>query len=97
MFVNVELGAASANGVVVPDSAILDTGTRQLVFVGVGPGALHRARGEGRARGRTARRPSRQGSTPGERVATSANFLLDSESRLRNAVRGAAAKQPQEQ
>ena len=38
MFVNVELGADAADGVVVPDSAILDTGTRQLVYVETGPG-----------------------------------------------------------
>ncbi len=38
MFVSVELGAASADGVVVPDSAVLDSGTRQLVYVESGPG-----------------------------------------------------------
>jgi membrane fusion protein, copper/silver efflux system len=95
MFVNVELGAAVAEGIVVPDSAILDTGTRQLVFVESGPGRFTAREVEValRADGKAA---VRSGLRAGEQVASSANFLLDSESRLRNAARGAATKQQQE-
>lgn len=95
MFVNVELGVAAAEGVVIPDSAVLDTGTRQLVFVETSPGryASRQVAVSLRADGQAA---IRSGLQPGERVASSANFLLDSESRLRNAARGAAAKQQQE-
>jgi membrane fusion protein, copper/silver efflux system len=91
MFVSVELGSASATGVVVPDSAVIDTGTRQLVYVESGPGrftareVMVGLRADGRA-------AIRSGLHEGELVASSANFLLDSESRLRNAARGAAAK-----
>jgi membrane fusion protein, copper/silver efflux system len=95
MFVQVELGAASASGVVVPDSAVLDTGTRQLVYVESGPGRFtaREVTVALRADGRAA---IRSGLHAGELVASSANFLLDSESRLRSAARGAAAKQRQE-
>ncbi len=82
MFVNVALEAARLTGVVVPDSAVIDSGTRQIVFVEVSPGHFEprevqvTARADGKAILRT-------GVQPGERVATAANFLLDSESRLR--------------
>ncbi len=91
MFVSVELGAASADGVVVPDSAILDTGTRQLVYVESGPGRFT-AREVSVALRADGKAAIRSGLYAGELVASSANFLLDSESRLRNAARGAAAR-----
>jgi RND family efflux transporter MFP subunit len=95
MFVSVELGAASASGVVVPDSAILDSGTRQLVYVESGPGRFtaREVTVALRADGRAA---IRSGLYEGELVASSANFLLDSESRLRTAARGAASKHQEE-
>lgn len=85
MFVNVHIGAEDETGVVVPDSAILDSGTRSLVFVELSPGRFEprevqtgvRAGGEAIVR---------SGLSAGEMVAVSANFLLDSESRLRNAI-----------
>ena len=82
MYVNVELDAEAASGVIVPDSAVLESGTRQVVFVETGPGQFTARdvtvgpRGDGKAL-------IRQGVSDGERVAVSANFLLDSESRLR--------------
>ena len=92
MFVTVELGAESEKGIVVPDSAVLDTGTRQLVFVETSPGQFTprevsvALRADGQA-------VVRSGLAAGDRVASSANFLLDSESRLRNAARAGAQKQ----
>jgi Cu(I)/Ag(I) efflux system membrane fusion protein len=91
MFVTVELGAESERGIVVPDSAILDTGTRQMVFVEVSPGQFAARdvsvtlRADGQA-------VVRSGLVAGDRVASSANFLLDSESRLRNAAISAVHK-----
>jgi len=88
MFVNVELDARRAQGVVVPDSALIDTGVRQVVFVEVAPGSFEPrdvqtgARSEGQV-------IVRSGLREGERVAVAANFLLDSESRLRAAISGA--------
>ncbi len=85
MFVNVALEASRVSGVVVPDSAIIDSGTRQVVFVEVGPGHFEPRevqvgpRADGKAILRT-------GVRAGERVAIAANFLLDSESRLRGAL-----------
>jgi RND family efflux transporter MFP subunit len=89
MFVTVELGAASESGIVVPDSAIIDSGTRLIVFVETSPGRFvsREVSVSLRADGRAA---IRSGLSAGERVAVSANFLLDSESRLRDVTRGSA-------
>jgi RND family efflux transporter MFP subunit len=92
MFVTVELGAESERGIVIPDSAILDTGTRQVVFVETSPGQFV-ARDVSVALRADGQAVVRSGLAPGDRVATSANFLLDSESRLRNAVLAGAQKQ----
>ena len=89
MFVNVELGVDTAAGIVVPDSAVIDAGPRQIVFVESGPGRFTSRqvsvalRADGRA-------VIQSGLAAGERVAVSANFLLDSESRLRDAGRESA-------
>jgi RND family efflux transporter MFP subunit len=89
MFVTVELPAESATGVVIPDSAVLDSGARQVVFVESPPGrfttreVVVALRSDGKA-------VVRSGLAAGEQVAVSANFLLDSESRLRSAARESA-------
>jgi RND family efflux transporter MFP subunit len=86
MFVNVELDAQRAEGVVVPDTAVIDTGSRQIVFVQTGPGHFEPrdvqagVRSDGKV-------ILRAGVQAGEQVAVAANFLLDSESRLRAAVK----------
>jgi multidrug efflux pump subunit AcrA (membrane-fusion protein) len=55
MYANVELPIASSEGVVVPDSAIMDTGLRQVVFVNPRAGRFEPrlvkvgVRGEGKA------------------------------------------------
>jgi Cu(I)/Ag(I) efflux system membrane fusion protein len=71
----------------VPESAVLSTGTRALVFV---------AKGDGRFEPRTVKTGAkvgddyeiRDGIKPGEEVVTQANFLIDSESRLKAALVG---------
>ncbi|MFI5165504.1 MAG: efflux RND transporter periplasmic adaptor subunit [Thermoanaerobaculales bacterium] len=89
MFANVELDTDGARGVVIPDSAIIDTGERQIAFVSLGGGRFEPrvvrigVRSEGRAL-------VLSGVTAGEQVVVKANFLLDSESQLRAAIAGAS-------
>ncbi|NQW53010.1 MAG: efflux RND transporter periplasmic adaptor subunit [Rhodospirillales bacterium] len=71
--------------VAVPDSAVIDSGKRQIVLV---------ERGEGRYEPRPVKLGARvpgyvqvlEGLKPGERVVTSATFLIDAESNLRAAL-----------
>jgi len=89
MFVDVELEVDLGEAVVVPDSAVLDSGTRKIVFVESAPGSFEPREVETgeRSDGRIA---IVRGVAAGERVATRANFLLDAESRLRASVANAA-------
>jgi Cu(I)/Ag(I) efflux system membrane fusion protein len=70
----------------VPESAVIDTGSEQLVFIDRGEGVMQRrnvkvgARGDGFVE-------ILQGLEEGESVVTAANFLLDAESNLRAAVK----------
>jgi Cu(I)/Ag(I) efflux system membrane fusion protein len=85
MFADVTLDMEPTTGVVIPDSALIDTGVRRMVFVDAGGGSFEPrevkvgVRGEGKAQ-------ILEGVREGERVAVRANFLLDSESRLRAAL-----------
>ncbi len=87
MYADVFLELDSATGVVIPDSALIETGLRQIVFVDLGGGSLEPrevqvgVRGDGKAQ-------ILSGVKEGERVAVRANFLLDSESRLKAALSG---------
>jgi membrane fusion protein, copper/silver efflux system len=89
MFGDVALDIGAAEGVVVPSEALIDTGERQYVFVDRGAGRFEpRAVKVGRAEsGQVA---ILEGLEAGEVVVTTANFLLDSESRLRAALEGFA-------
>ncbi|HOC42379.1 MAG TPA: efflux RND transporter periplasmic adaptor subunit [Thermoanaerobaculales bacterium] len=90
MFANVELEAESAEGIVIPDSALMDTGQRQVVFVARGNDAFEPREVEvGIRSGGKAQVLS--GIAEGEQVVIRANFLLDSESRLRAAIAGMGA------
>lgn len=88
MYANVELSIGQGEQVTVPDNAVMDTGSRQIVFVAGANGTFTPrlvtvgARSNGRASILT-------GLLPGEQVVVKANFLLDSESRLRAAIAGA--------
>jgi len=85
MFANVSLDLHSVTGVVVPDSALIETGVRQIVFVDAGNGGFEPrevkvgVRGGGKAQ-------LLSGVKEGEKVVVGANFLLDSESKLRAAL-----------
>lgn len=96
MYASVEIDVPSATSggkiLVVPDSAVIDSGARQAVLV---------ARGEGRFEPRAVRIGVRgngyvqvlEGLKQDEQVVTSANFLIDAESNLRAALSSFAAGQ----
>jgi RND family efflux transporter MFP subunit len=85
MYANVALDLHSVTGVVVPDSALIETGVRVIAFVDSGTGSFEPrevkvgVRGGGKAQ-------ILSGVKAGEKVAVGANFLLDSESKLRAAL-----------
>lgn len=89
MYVDVVAHLQGEEGVAVPDDAVLASGTRQVVFVERAPGAFEprEVRVGLRAQGKAL---ILSGLAEGETVATRANFLLDSESRLRAALAGMA-------
>jgi RND family efflux transporter MFP subunit len=84
MFVNLKLQIQLGRQLVVPEDAVLRTGTESYVFVDKGDGYFEpRAVQLGaEAEGAFA---VESGLEPGERVVTAANFILDSESRLKGA------------
>jgi len=87
MFGDVVLDLGATEGVVVPQEALVDTGEHQYVFVDRGGGRYEpRAVKAGWSGG--GRVAILEGLAAGERVVTTANFMLDSESRLRAAVEG---------
>lgn len=88
MLVDVELPVEIGPALFVPKEAVLDSGTRRVVFVEEGEGVfVPRAVRTGRRLGERVEIVG--GLMEGETVVTSGNFLLDSESRMRAA--GAAA------
>ncbi|MBI5171073.1 MAG: efflux RND transporter periplasmic adaptor subunit [Candidatus Eisenbacteria bacterium] len=90
MYANVELQGEHDEGVLVPNDAIMDTGVRQLVYVQTGDRRFEpRAVTVGGRTGDQALVSS--GLEAGESVVVQANFLLDSESRLRAALQAVPA------
>jgi Cu(I)/Ag(I) efflux system membrane fusion protein/cobalt-zinc-cadmium efflux system membrane fusion protein len=87
MYAQVDMVIPLGRRLVVPDSAVLDTGARQLIFVVSAPGRFEPrdVRLGVRAEGFT---EVLSGLKAGDEVATSANFLIDSESQLRAALGG---------
>ena len=82
MFVDVELNVDMPPAITVPADAVFDSGLRKTVFVDRGSGNFEARRVEigWRLGGRV---EIVRGLMEGERVAAAANFLLDSESRMR--------------
>lgn len=82
MFTNVEMKIDLGKRLSIPDDAVIDTGTRQVVYVDKGEGnfepreVMLGVRAEGL-------REVVMGLKPGEKVAASATFLIDSEAQLR--------------
>ncbi len=90
MYANVTLLADRGETLVVPDDAILDTGERRLVFVCLGEGRFTPREVEVGVRS-GGKAQILDGLAAGDQVVVRANFLLDSESRLRAALLGADA------
>jgi hypothetical protein len=90
-FVHVTIHVPLGEKVAVPENAVLDTGEHQIVFVVAGEGRFEPRAVE---LGREAQGYYEvlSGVEPGERVVTSANFLIDSESRFRSALAAFGAK-----
>jgi membrane fusion protein, copper/silver efflux system len=91
MYADVEIAAGAAKPVLaVPDSAVIDTGKRQIVIL---------EKGEGRFEPREVKlgvqgggyTEIRGGIASGDRVVVAANFLIDAESNLKAALSGMAA------
>lgn len=86
-FVKVVIRIPLGEKLAIPQEALLDTGAQQIVFVAKGKGTFE-------PRSVTVGREAQgyyevlSGLEPGEEVVTSANFLIDSESRFRAALAG---------
>jgi len=95
MYVDADIDTAgAAPALAVPDSSVLDTGTRQAVLVDKGEGRFEpREVKLGRRGGGYIE--VRDGLAEGEAVVTSANFLIDAESNLKAALKGFAEAAPQ--
>src|SRR5438094_10138628 len=86
MYVNAELGMDMGEGLTIPVSAVMPTGTRNVVFVN---------KGEGKLDARIVQLGSKYGDAyevqdglrEGEQVVASANFLIDAESKVQQAVK----------
>jgi Cu(I)/Ag(I) efflux system membrane fusion protein len=88
MYVDVDIDTGATEPVLaVPESSVLDSGTRQAVLID---------KGEGRFEPRDVKLGHRgsgyvevsDGLTEGEQVVNSANFLIDAESNLKAALKG---------
>ncbi|MBI5592106.1 MAG: efflux RND transporter periplasmic adaptor subunit [Deltaproteobacteria bacterium] len=90
MYVDVNLMIDYGEGIVIPDSAVMDSGTRQVVFVDKGEGRFEprEVKAGVRSQGKT---QVLSGLNVQDRVVVRANFLLDSESRLRALIDAAMA------
>jgi Cu(I)/Ag(I) efflux system membrane fusion protein len=88
MYVDASINTGGPEPVLaVPDNSVLDTGSRQAVFVDKGEGRLEPRdvklgrQGDGFVE-------IREGVSEGEPVVVSANFLIDAESNLKAALKG---------
>jgi YHS domain-containing protein len=93
MFVDVEFQVPLPAAVSVPTGAVIDTGRRKIVYAVVGEGLFEPR--EVQTGWRTGDRVEIvRGLQPGEKIAVSGTFLLDSESRMRLAAAGLMTDQP---
>jgi membrane fusion protein, copper/silver efflux system len=82
MFANVEMEIDMGERLAIPETAVLDTGARQVVYVDVGDGYFSPrlvklgARADGKVE-------VLRGLKPGEKVASSGVFLIDSDAKLK--------------
>ena len=87
MFVDVEIPLTMKPSLHVPADAVIDSGTRKIVYVDTGNSTFEpRPVETGWRLGR--RVEITEGLMPGEKVVVSGNFLIDSESRMKTAAGG---------
>ena len=86
MYANVELGMDMGEGLVVPASAVMPTGSREIAFVDKGGGKLE-ARVVELGEQIGDHYEVKSGLAEGERVIASANFLIDAESKVQGALK----------
>src|SRR6266478_1693769 len=87
MFTNISMAVCLGRQVLVPQDAVMDTGTEQYVFIDKGDGYVQPRKVKVSAEAGE-RVGIEEGLKPGERVVTGANFVVDSESRLKGAFAG---------
>lgn len=93
MFVNVKLAVALGRQLAIPASGVFQSGTRQIAFVDRGSGYFEPREIEIGARA-DEDVVVMKGLKAGERIVTSANFLIDSESQLQAAMGSFAPPPP---
>src|SRR6266478_2983611 len=87
MFTNITMAVSIGRHVLIPQDALMDTGTEQYVFIDKGDGYVQPRKVKVSAEAGE-KVGIEEGLKPGERVVTSANFVVDSESRLKGAFAG---------
>jgi membrane fusion protein, copper/silver efflux system len=88
MYADVEIATGAPNPVIaVPDSAVIDTGTRQVVILDKGEGRFEPKEVQTGARG-AGLTEIPGGLEDGDKVVVEANFLIDAESNLKAALSG---------
>src|SRR5205823_10649610 len=90
MFTNITMSVSIGRQLLIPQDALMDTGTEQYVFIDKGDGYVQPRKVKASAEAGE-RVGIQEGLKPGERVVTGANFVVDSESRLKGAFAGMGA------
>jgi Cu(I)/Ag(I) efflux system membrane fusion protein len=85
MYTNVEIKIGLGKKLAIPDDAVIDTGIRQVVYVDKGNGYFEPREVKTGLRAEGVVEITR-GLKAGEKIATSANFLIDSEAKLKGIV-----------
>jgi multidrug efflux pump subunit AcrA (membrane-fusion protein) len=93
MFVNVRLAVPMGKQLAIPTSGVFQSGTRQIAFIDRGGGSFEPRELETGARAGD-QFVVLKGLKAGERIVTSANFLMDSESQLQAAMGSYAPPPP---
>jgi len=87
MYANIDLKSVVAkDSLVIPQEAVIDSGVRKIVFVALGKGKFQPREVNIGLEGNDNEFQVLEGLSEGEEIVLSAQFMLDSESRLREAI-----------